>query len=93
MRDAECLARIVMELRRIAPEIEPDSLDTHRALREQVDLDSMDWLQFLVALSKGFRIEIPESVYERLRTLDDLVKYLARSDAGSAAADGSTQAT
>jgi acyl carrier protein len=76
MDESECRAVILRELQRIAPEVETGSLDLKRALREQVDLDSMDWLNFLIALSQAFAVEIPESVYERLRTLDDLVQYL-----------------
>jgi acyl carrier protein len=71
-----CRAAIFKELRRIAPEVEPGSLDPHRSLREQVDLDSMDWLNFLIALSQSFQKEIPESDYQRLRTIDDLTLYL-----------------
>jgi len=62
----------------IAPEIEPDELDATRPLRHQVDLDSMDWLNYLVALNEHLHIEIPEADYARLLTLDDLVAYLAR---------------
>jgi len=62
----------------IAPEIEPAELDATRPLRHQVDLDSMDWLNYLVALNERLHIEIPEADYARLRTLDDLVGYLAR---------------
>lgn len=46
------------------------------ALRDQVDLDSMDWLQFLIGLHAEFGIDIPESDYSKLRTLDDLLDYL-----------------
>ena len=76
MDESQCHAMILKELQRIAPEVETGSLDPHRALREQVDLDSMDWLNFLIALSQAFGFEIPESAYERMRTLDDLVQYL-----------------
>ena len=76
MDESECRTVILKELQRIAPELETGTLDPHQALREQVDLDSMDWLNFLIALSQAFRVEIPESVYERMRTLDDLVQYL-----------------
>jgi acyl carrier protein len=76
MDESQCRSVILGELQRIAPEVEAGSLDSHVALREQVDLDSMDWLNFLIALSQSFRVEIPESVYERLRSVDDLVQYL-----------------
>lgn len=63
-------------LRSIAPEIEPAAIDWHRPLRRQVDLDSMDWLNFLVALSARFGVEVPESDYARLVSLADVLDYL-----------------
>jgi acyl carrier protein len=46
-------------------------------LREQVDLDSMDWLGFLVGLHRQLGVDIPETDYAKLVTLDDLLAYLA----------------
>ncbi|HYR00663.1 MAG TPA: acyl carrier protein [Casimicrobiaceae bacterium] len=66
---------IVDTLRRIAPEIAADALDGRKPLRDQVDLDSMDWLNFLVGLHTKLGIDIPESDYAKLVTLDDLVAY------------------
>jgi acyl carrier protein len=60
----------------IAPEIEAEELVSNRPLRQQVDLDSMDWLNFLVALHKQLGVDIPEADYRKLVTLDDLVGYL-----------------
>jgi acyl carrier protein len=77
--DPRAIQAIVMaELKRIAPEIEEAALDARGPLRDQVDLDSMDWLNFLVALHKHLQVEIPESDYRSLGTLDQLVDYLAR---------------
>lgn len=70
-------AVVMGELRRIAPEVEEGELRSDRPLREQVDLDSMDWLNFLVALHERLQVEIPESDYARLGTLDQTVDYLA----------------
>lgn len=64
-------------LQTIAPEIEPDEISGTRTLRSQVDLDSMDWLNFLVALHQQLKVDIPESDYAGLVTLDDVVRYLA----------------
>lgn len=63
-------------LRLIAPELEPDTLAPERPLRQQVDLDSMDWLNFLVSLHERFGVNIPESDYARLVSLNDVVDYL-----------------
>jgi acyl carrier protein len=62
-------------LRRIAPEVGADTLDPAKPLRDQVDLDSMDWLNFLVGLHSKLGIDIPEADYAKLVTLDDLVAY------------------
>ena len=69
---------VVAELLRIAPELEPGELVAAKPLRDQVDLDSMDWLNFLVALHEKLVVDIPESDYGRLGTLDQIVNYLAR---------------
>ncbi len=67
---------IVAELTAIAPEIEESDLSDSELLRDQVDLDSMDWLNFLVRLNKRFEVDIPESAYASLRTIDDLAAYV-----------------
>jgi acyl carrier protein len=76
MDDTELRAIIITELRRIAPEVEGDALIDTRPLRRQVDLDSLDWLNFLVGLHERLAVEIPEADYAQLATLADLVSYL-----------------
>jgi acyl carrier protein len=77
MDKAEIRKVVLEELRRIAPEVEEGGLAPARPLREQVDLDSMDWLNFLVALHERLGVDIPESDYARLGTLEQVVDYLA----------------
>lgn len=67
---------VIAQLKSIAPEVDGDQLVASLPLREQVDLDSMDWLNFLIGLHNKLAVEIPEADYAKLRTLDDL---LARS--------------
>jgi acyl carrier protein len=75
--DRQALADTVLDvLQSIAPEVDPASIAPGRALRQQVDLDSMDWLNVLVALNERTGVSIPEADYARLYTLDDLVGYL-----------------
>ena len=76
MSTEEIRAGIVAELTAIAPEIEESDLSDTELLRDQVDLDSMDWLNFLVRLDKRFAVDIPESQYASLRTIDDLNAYI-----------------
>ena len=60
----------------IAPEVEPDDIRDDVLLRDQVDLDSMDWLNFLIGVHKRLHVDIPESAYASLRTLTDVVRYV-----------------
>lgn len=69
-------AEVLAVLKSIAPEIEDDGLDPARPLREQVDLDSMDWLNFIVALHERLRVDIPEEDYAKLVSLDAVVAYV-----------------
>jgi len=81
--DRETLAATVLPLlRAIAPEIEPGALNFARPLRSQVDLDSMDWLNFLVSVSERFGVAIPEADYARLVTFNDVLDYLSAALAG-----------
>ena len=64
----------------IAPEVESESeIDVNANLREQVDLDSMDFLNFITAISVRFKIEIPEKDYVTLVSFNDFVDYLKPS--------------
>lgn len=76
MTNAEIRAVALATLLSIAPEVEADELRGDRPLRSQVDLDSMDWLNFLLGLHEKLQVEIPEADYARLVTLDDVVAYL-----------------
>ncbi len=62
----------------IAPEADLASVGEHEDLREALDLDSMDFLNFIIGLSQGSGVNIPESDYPRLFTLKGLVAYLSR---------------
>ena len=76
MTPEELKSQVLGILATIAPELEAGELRGDKALRSQVDLDSMDWLNFLVALHERLKVEIPESDYAKLVTLDDLLAYL-----------------
>ncbi|MCV7199360.1 acyl carrier protein [Mycobacterium angelicum] len=69
---------ILSVLQSIAPEVESDEIEDDMLLRDQVDLDSMDWLNFLRGIHKRLHIDIPESDYATLRTLADVVSYADR---------------
>jgi acyl carrier protein len=71
---------LVELLRRIAPELE--ALDPGAPLREAVDLDSMDFLNFLAAIAQRYGVEIPDADAGSLLTLRDVVAYVAPRTAG-----------
>ena len=77
MNAKEMQARVVEIIRTVAPEVEPGELRADRALRDQVDLDSMDWLRVIVGVHEKLKVDIPEKDYAKLRTLDDWSAYLA----------------
>jgi len=73
---------VLRTLRTIAPEIEPEHVDPAADLRDEVDLDSMDFLNLVLGVSREVGVEIPESDYPRLRSLDGWAAYLAERAPG-----------
>ena len=61
----------------VAPEVEVEKLDTTTSLREQADLDSMDFLELVALLADALHADIPEDDYPQLDTVDKAVAYLA----------------
>ena len=74
-------AAFAAELRRIAPDIDVAGIDREGDLREEFDIDSMDFLNLVTALSKRFGIPIPEEDYPRLSTFAEAVSYLEEQTA------------
>jgi len=58
--------------------VEEGDLRADRPLRNQVDLDSMDWLNFLIGLHEKLKVDIPEADYAKLVTLGDVLDYLKK---------------
>lgn len=70
---------VVIEcLRRVAPEIDPEELDVDADIRRELDLDSMDFLNFVEALHEETGIEVAESDYGKLRSVTTCVEHLQR---------------
>lgn len=63
-------------VQRVAPEAKPEKCDQTAGLRQQLDIDSFDFLRLLIAISDEFRIDIPESHYAQVSSLNDLVDYI-----------------
>ena len=69
-------ATVVAELSNIAPDIDAASVDPNSDLRESLDIDSMDFLNFIMALHKRLGVDVPERDYPQLVTLSGAVLYL-----------------
>ncbi len=76
MSDDELRALILREVGNIAPEINLAQIDPASNLREQVDLDSMDMLNLLIAIHGATGVDIPEADYAKMASVDDAVAYL-----------------
>jgi acyl carrier protein len=73
----EIHALIVSELNNIAPESDAARIDPKADLREALDIDSLDFLNFLAALHKKTGVNVPEADYTRLFTLELAIAYMA----------------
>jgi acyl carrier protein len=68
---------VIQALTCVAPEIDPEALQADTALRQELDLDSMDFLNFVIGLHDRFGVDVPEQDYPQLTTLNRAVDYLA----------------
>jgi len=76
MSEEEIRKTIFQLLKQIAPDTEPSTLQPDENIRETLDIDSFDTLQFLVSLNEKLGIEIPEEDYGKIPTLETLVNYI-----------------
>jgi len=60
----------------IDEEADFDDLDAGAPLRDQLDLDSMDFLDIVMELRKRYQLQIPEEEYPELATLTSCINYL-----------------
>jgi acyl carrier protein len=77
MNEADIRTVLQEELGNIAPEMDLHKLDPAADLREALDIDSMDFLNFVIAVHHRLGVDIPELDYPKLVTLDGAVGYLA----------------
>jgi acyl carrier protein len=68
----------------VAPDEDLSGLDPDVRLREQIDLDSMDFLDIVMELRKLYGVQVPEEEYKELATLAGCVRYLHPKLAGKA---------
>jgi acyl carrier protein len=77
MTASDLRGAVLRALGDLAPEADLALLKDDVPIREQLDLDSMDFLNFVVALHGAVGVEVPEADYPRLATLDGCIEYLS----------------
>jgi acyl carrier protein len=61
----------------VAPDADLSNVKADVALRDQLDMDSMDFLDIVMELRKRYKVEVPKEEYSRLATLKGCIEYLA----------------
>lgn len=78
----EVRATVIDCILSVAPEADFDTLRPERPFRGQLEIDSFDWQNILVAIDARLGVNVPESQYGKLDTLDKLVAYVAAHQPG-----------
>lgn len=78
MSTEEIKGAVLAALASVAPEADFGALDPDIPVRDQVDIDSMDFLNFLVEIHRTLGVDVPETDYRELSTLNACVAYLAK---------------
>ncbi len=77
MEQIEVRTAILNIIKDIAMDEDTSNLKDDVSLREQLDLDSMDFLDIVMELKKRYKIEVPQEDFPKLATLNSCVDYLA----------------
>ena len=70
----QSICRLVVD---IAPEVNTDDLDHNDDIRDELDLDSMDFIRLLEGIDKALGVNIPESDYSKVNTLQSMAEYVS----------------
>ena len=76
MTEEEVIQAVKDIIQTVAPDEDVSGLDPDVRLREQIDLDSMDFLDIVMELRKLYGVQVPEEDYKELATLQGCVDYL-----------------
>ena len=76
MTKAEIREAVIEILGDIAPDDDLSKLDDETPFREQLEMDSMDFLDIVMELRKRYRVQVPEEDYLQLRSMNSTVAYL-----------------
>ena len=68
---------LLEEIGNIAPEVDPATIPDGADLREALDIDSISFLNLIIALKARLGVDVPELDYPKLRTMKGALEYLA----------------
>jgi len=88
MTDEELRVVVLQALSAVAPDADIEALDPAGDLAEQLDIDSIDLLNVVVAVHERTGVEIPERDYPKLTTVDDAVAYLVAHQGATGGGQG-----
>ncbi len=77
MNQEELKQLVIAAIQEVAPEIEESDIDPEEDIREECDIDSMDFLNFLAALKTSSGVNIPEADYPQVNTLNKMLGYMS----------------
>jgi acyl carrier protein len=77
MNEQEARQAVQAAISQVAPDVEPEDLEGGAKLRQDLELDSLDFLRLVETIASSTGVEIPERDYPAVATVDGLVNYLA----------------
>lgn len=78
MKNSELAGIVIAALHEVAPEADLSTLDPMKSFHDQLDIDSVDFLNLMLTLEERLKLRIAEADYPLLSTLDGCVAYLGR---------------
>lgn len=82
LSDEEIQNIVLSCLHKIAPEIDLKTLKKDQPLREQIDIDSLDFVRLVALLHENLKVDVPEADYAKLLTLNSCIDYFRHKIAG-----------
>lgn len=74
--ESDLRAAVLELLAHVAPETDPAGVDPDASIQEQLDIDSIDFLNFIMSVHERTGIDVPERDYTKIATINDCVRYL-----------------
>jgi acyl carrier protein len=77
MKEQDALAAVHRAIGQVAPDVEPEDLEGEARLRQDLELDSLDFLRLVQVIATATGVDIPESDYPQVATVQGLTNYVA----------------